>query len=134
MSSILNDNCDDLNFVDSGESESNQSDNNSVKSSSTKSRNKWKWLPFLTFVNTENAKEYSETDDFKKHWFLINILTNILLLKYTAPSDIHTELIRLKTLANEEDRISFRDIPTAFQISTFKGTLVPYKAPYRFSL
>ena len=74
MSSILNDNCDDFNFDDSGESESNQS-------SSTKSRNKWKWLSFLTFVNTEKAKEYLETDDFKKQWYLINILTNILLLK-----------------------------------------------------
>ncbi len=61
MSSIINDNCDDFNFDDSGESESNQSDNNSVKSSSTKSRNKWKWLSFLTFVNTEKAKEYLET-------------------------------------------------------------------------
>ena len=81
MSSILNDNCDDLNFDDSGESESNQPDNNSVKSSSKKSRNKWKWLPFLTFVNTEKAKEYLETDDFKKQWYLINILNNILLLK-----------------------------------------------------
>ena len=81
MSSILNDNCDDFNFDDSGESESNQPDNNSVKSSSTKSRNKWKWLSFLTFVNTEKAKEYLETDDFKKQWYLINILTNILLLK-----------------------------------------------------
>ena len=49
MSSILNDNCDDFNFDDSGESESNQS-------SSTKSRNKWKWLPFLTFVNANNKR------------------------------------------------------------------------------
>jgi hypothetical protein len=46
----------------------------------------------------------------------------------TAPSDIHTELIRLKTLANEEKRISFGDIPTAIQISRFKRTLVPNKA------
>jgi len=45
----------------------------------------------------------------------------------TAPSDIHTELIRLKTLANEEERISFGDIPIAIQISTFKRTLVPNK-------
>jgi len=55
MSSILNDNCDDFNFDDSGESESNQS-------SSTKSRNKWKWLPFLTFVNANNKRT-----DTRKH-------------------------------------------------------------------
>jgi len=46
----------------------------------------------------------------------------------TAPSDIHTELIRLKTLAIEEKRIYFGDIPTAIQISTFKRTLVHNKA------
>ena len=50
MSSILDDNYREFNFEDSRESKSNQSDNNSVKLSSSKLRKKWLWIPFLTFV------------------------------------------------------------------------------------
>ena len=50
MSSILDDNYREFNFEDSRESKSNQSDNNSVKLSSSKLRKKRLWIPFLTFV------------------------------------------------------------------------------------
>jgi hypothetical protein len=68
MSSILDNNYREFNFEDSRESKSNQSDNNSVKLSSSKLRKKWLWIPFLYFCNIEKANEHLESDDFKQQW------------------------------------------------------------------
>ena len=80
--------------------------------------------------NEHTCQEINERTNTRRHGltdYTKEAIRTLIGQNVTAPSDIHTELIRLKTLANEEKRISFGDIPAAIQISTFKRTLVPNK-------